>query len=261
MAEPRLQWGYRASQKHRFSGFVGLVGHTPISQVFLGFSDSLLERSKMVRTLAITGQYEVQLSDKTILTATLFGNFNRKAPVVIDEINYLSADYLFVAGGDYTGRGRSMGGALSCSQDWKNGFYWKNTLSLFKAEVGVPQPVGSSIIHWTKSPFDYGYVFSGLAGKEWLKQKRTKTRALGANLQVIAHGGENFAVAEVSDYRKKPYFRVDTRLYWKINKKRRTATLSLDIQNISNAKNAAWTEYDYYQQKNVDKYGTDTSPS
>ncbi|GAB2774192.1 carboxypeptidase-like regulatory domain-containing protein [Rhabdobacter roseus] len=52
----------------------------------------------------------------------------------------------------------------------------------------------------------------------------------------------------------KDYFRPDLRIYWKKNKSTYNRTLSLDLQNVSNTQNEAFSYYDTYQRRVVPTY-------
>ena len=41
------------------------------------------------------------------------------------------------------------------------------------------------------------------------------------------------------------YFRTDLNVYWKVNHKRYSSTVQLDIQNLTNRENEGWRYFDY----------------
>ena len=63
-----------------------------------------------------------------------------------------------------------------------------------------------------------------------------------------------YITEQTFSHQNKDYFRTDLRLSMKINKKRTTSTLALDIQNVTNRKNIQGTYFDLESEKMVESY-------
>ncbi|MEL7124480.1 MAG: TonB-dependent receptor, partial [Bacteroidota bacterium] len=109
-----------------------------------------------------------------------------------------------------------------------------------------------------------------LFGKEWQKlSKKNKDKTLGVNLRVLRLGGFRespilltesvnnnttvFDDDQAFSIKQDDFFRIDARFYYTINKKGRSSTLSLDIQNLSSMENAAFSYFDTRQQQVIVK--------
>ncbi|WP_173021475.1 hypothetical protein [Lewinella sp. W8] len=106
--------------------------------------------------------------------------------------------------------------------------------------------------------FDLGFTGNLTLGREWRgTNRKEEERALGLNLAVTAHGGERFAAltTDASYFRGTSlagpfindgsvYLRPDLRLYKRVEGKRATTTLALDIQNVANIENDGFAYYD-----------------
>lgn len=105
--------------------------------------------------------------------------------------------------------------------------------------------------------FNGNYVLNLTTGKEFQKEKLTKTRIFGMNLRTVLAGGmrETFFEGFQPDpndpnpfnRQLKDYFRADVRFYWKWNRPNLTSTLAIDIQNVTNRKNEAFYFFDIVQ--------------
>ncbi len=111
------------------------------------------------------------------------------------------------------------------------------------------------------SPYDGRFATNLTLGKEWQAKRAT----YGVNTHVFYRGGmqevsylptgELAQIAQLGNY-----FRTDLRLYRTVQKKHHEATLSLDIQNVTNAQNEAYHYYDAFLNKSVLKYQTGLVP-
>ena len=110
--------------------------------------------------------------------------------------------------------------------------------------------------------YDLGPQLYVSAGKEWPKPKEYGVRTWGVNLSVIYNGGMTEGVIDPfnsqlrnrteyvegtrGEMRLDGYFRSDMRIYFRKDKAKRTSTISLDIQNLFNVRNAWFSNYDIY---------------
>jgi hypothetical protein len=122
---------------------------------------------------------------------------------------------------------------------------------------------------------DRGYQFTTIAGKDWSVNNNQRKR-IGINAKLVTAGGlrESPVDEALSDlqqgvvylkdqyYSKKtsPYFRMDMGISYKINRKRSTHTLMLDIQNITNYQNVESTSYNLQSRETTKEYGLGLFP-
>jgi hypothetical protein len=108
--------------------------------------------------------------------------------------------------------------------------------------------------------YNGNYIFNLTGGKEFHWDKSKKNKVLGINAHFIYRGGfretpidiENSEAAgktiyievEAFSIQQKDYFRIDLRIYYKKNKPKYTSTIALDIQNLTNNENTAFSYYD-----------------
>jgi hypothetical protein len=112
--------------------------------------------------------------------------------------------------------------------------------------------------------YDKGFVNNVAFGKEWTSRKHGD-RFLGFSISAVYRKGFNafpidltgsstknttvYTIENGLTERLPDYFRSDLRLYRTVNKKRYSATLSLDIQNVTNNQNIGFNYYDTYLKK------------
>ena len=143
------------------------------------------------------------------------------------------------------GTGRNYGLELTLEKYFSNNYYFLLTTSLFDSKYK-----GSDGIE-RNTPFNNQYVVNTLAGKEFKLGRRGNILTISWKLTVA--GGKyvipinTTASAEehrqVDDYgrafaeQQDPYFRTDLKIGYKINQRRLTHELALDLQNFTNNKN------------------------
>ena len=104
-----------------------------------------------------------------------------------------------------------------------------------------------------------------MGGKEWEKNKGDRIRTWGVSARVNYRGGLRYTpflpprrgfpmLGEPYSAQFDPFFRVDLRVYLKTDRKGRTGMWALDLQNATNAQNAAYVYYDQRMQEVVTKY-------
>jgi hypothetical protein len=116
--------------------------------------------------------------------------------------------------------------------------------------------------------FDGKYSVNVMYGREWVKTKKQSQRSFGVSSRILYLGGlrespiipTQLAPGTIYDPEKifedklKDYFRLDLRLSWRKNKRSYTRTIAIDIQNLLNAQNEAYTYYDHVKQKVTTQY-------
>jgi hypothetical protein len=108
--------------------------------------------------------------------------------------------------------------------------------------------------------YNGNYIFNLTGGKEFHWDNGKKNKVLGVNAHLTYRGGFretpiDIEASEISgetvyleneafSIQQPAYFKIDLRLYYKINKPKYTGTIALDIQNLTNNENVAFSYYD-----------------
>ncbi|MFN8343634.1 MAG: TonB-dependent receptor [Spirosomataceae bacterium] len=159
------------------------------------------------------------------------------------------------------GTGKNYGIEATYQQYLGKDFYALITGSLYNSTYKGQDGVERS------TRFNGNHTFSFAGGKEFHKRPN---RTFGVNLRVLWLGGyrdspidaeasrssgqTSYKVNELYTIKMKDYFRPDVRLFWKRNKQGYTRTWSVDIQNVSNTQNEAYSYYDILLRQVVKQY-------
>lgn len=209
--------------------------------------------------LAVGGFYQKFL--KFPITSVLFGT---SSP--LDGNEFMATNFTSTFGDAYLG-----GLEASLSRPFSNGYFYEINASVFDAKQEI-RP-GDFIT----TRFNSRWTTNFLTGKDWQKTFENGTaRTLGINLRIHTRGGfwetpidktqsqaqktTIFETGSENSLRLPTYFRSDLRLFWKKNKKNRTGTLALDVQNVTNRLNVAWHYYDPFLEEIVAKTGLGLVP-
>ncbi|HMZ99809.1 MAG TPA: TonB-dependent receptor, partial [Ferruginibacter sp.] len=154
------------------------------------------------------------------------------------------------------GKGTNYGIDLSVEKPFSHNFYFLFTSSLFRSTYTTYS--GKEF----NTRYARNYQVNLVAGKEW---KPKKNQILGVNARILASGSlrespidldlskQQGEAVYVKDqyYTKKgdPYYRFDIGISYKINSRRVTQSIMLDIQNITNHQNLFYSYYDNDRQK------------
>lgn len=149
------------------------------------------------------------------------------------------------------GSGRNYGIELTIERPFANGFYVTTTASVFNSLYK-----GSDKIE-RNTAFNNNYVINILGGKEW---RVGKSNAICIDGKLTAAGGKRYteidlpasiaahgAICDNSNaFAKKftNYFRTDIKVTYKMNGRKVMQELYLDVQNITNMKNALRQGFD-----------------
>ena len=157
------------------------------------------------------------------------------------------------------GEGLNYGLELSYQRHLADDYYFLLNGSLFDSQYTDQHGIKRD------TRFNSQYVFNLTAGKEWIYTKKSRKRIFGINARLNYHGGfRDTPIDEIQSaiegqtvYQEeqafsinpKDYFKLDLRISLKNNKRKFSSTLALDIQNVSNQQNIAYTYFD--TQKNA----------
>lgn len=156
------------------------------------------------------------------------------------------------------GTGENYGIEFTWEKFYSKGYYFLVTSSLFDSKYK-----GSDGIE-RNTAFNGNFAVNALAGKEWtIKGKNV----LGFNVRTIYAGGKRFLPVDFEEsqlknqteydtdhafeQRQKDYFRTDIKVSYRINKKKVTHEIALDIDNVFNVQNV-WQQF-YDAQANTVK--------
>ncbi|HEX2536142.1 MAG TPA: TonB-dependent receptor, partial [Chitinophagaceae bacterium] len=166
------------------------------------------------------------------------------------------------------GKGRNYGAELSLEKYLSQQFYYTLSTSLYQSKYTAADGMERN------TRFNGNFINTVILGKDFTRKGGLRT--FGINGKLIHAGGyrttpidrEQSAEKGYAVYREKEayslqnpaYFRADLRLSCAWNRKGRTNTLSLDIQNLTNRQNIFSQGYDAQNQTLVNNYQTGLIP-
>ncbi|TDB64566.1 TonB-dependent receptor [Arundinibacter roseus] len=277
--EPRAAVHFQASPRQSISFSYGLHSQLQQPQVYLAVKNSNTQANDRPNRLLsptrahhFVAGYQQNLSKGGILKIETYLQNIFDVPVVtlspvlsyrvLPSFSTLNLVENFVDQKlENAGTGRNYGVEVSYQKYLTKGYYVLISGSLYNSTyVG-----GDGIRRSTR--YNGGHTFSFTGGKEII----TKKQAIwGFNTRILWLGGfrdtpidletsqaEQTTVYSVKDaftVKMKDYFRPDLRIYWKKNHAKYNRTLALDIQNVSNTENEAFSYYDILQRQLVPRY-------
>jgi hypothetical protein len=267
--EPRVGASYKLASRQKLSLGVGL--HSQVAPFRIYFEeavDPLGNRSRLNENLGMTRAWHFVLShdfsigkNKRLKTEVYYQHLF-DVPVdgaIIDAYSLLNqgADFgiLFRDQMVNTGTGENYGLEITFEQFLTEGFYYLNTLSLFRSFY-----TGSNGLRFPTA-FDSRFAFNSLIGKEFYFRVKTAQKpgkkvtknSLTTDLRIMANGGRRhtpvhveqsrlegrtvYDVSRTNSLQYAPYARVDFRVAFKSQGNRVSQEWGIDIQNVFNRKN------------------------
>ena len=278
--EPRISFRYSATGRTAFTASYGLHSQLQLPQTYLSLFNSDAQLNLFPnKKLGFTKAHHYVLGWEQQLTAlpkqsslkieayyqSLFNVPIAQANSQIAGTNSFSALNLIEGftnvGLENKGTGRNYGVEATYQQFLSKDFYALLTASLYnstyKGQDGIER----------NTRFNGNHTFSLAAGKEFHKRVN---RTFGVNVRVLWLGGYRdtpidadasklagrtiYKASELYTIKVKDYFRPDVRIFWKRNKPNYTRTWSIDIQNLTNTENEAYSYYDTYQRQIVQQF-------
>lgn len=151
------------------------------------------------------------------------------------------------------GTGQNYGIDLSLERPFSSNYYVMATASFYKSTY--TDYLGDQY----NTLFNRGYQINVLGGKEFLLGKSGR-KILGANGKLLYSGGLRESPIDINSsiqaketvlvpkqyftQQSTPYFRFDIGLYYKINNKKATHTIQLEVQNVTNRENYYYSYFD-----------------
>jgi hypothetical protein len=262
--EPRLGLKYEINKKQSLSFGAGL--HSQVQPLYVYFATANLGGGKVKETnrnLDFTKAahavlaYDVNLFNSIRIKTELYYQYLYNIPVK-SRRDYFSTINL---GADFespnidslvnNGTGQNYGFELTLEKFYSKGYYFLLTTSLFESKY-----IGSDDVQ-RNTAFNGNYVINALVGKEFkIKEKHT----LALDLKITYAGGKRYVPIDIEKsilYQREikngsvayeaqydPYFRIDVKPSYKLNTKRFTHELSVDIQNVTKHNNIFQQQYD-----------------
>ena len=264
--EPRLGLKYTINEKEKVGLGVGLHSQiqSPYLYYYLGNTDltsSVIEpvnidNIDLIKSAHFVASYDRVLGKVGRLKAETYFQWLYDLPVGADGGSFS----LINAGSGFSrlfpdelttgGNGRNYGLELTLERFFSGGYYFLVTGSLFDAKYRTLDET------WRNTSFNGRYAANGLFAKEWIFKEKNSLN-LGVKTTFVGGGwyGEVdetesriqqqvvYTDASVNTLRFAPYMRQDIRLAYKINSKRLTHELAIDIVNIFNRQNILTLTY------------------
>lgn len=198
--------------------------------------------------------YEQKLPAKHLLKSELYYQKLYNAPVETDPQSIyttINEETGFITDSLINnGRGRNYGLEISLERSFSNNIYYLINGSFFRSTFAVEEQM-------LNTAYNSNYSIHLLSGKEF-EMGRQHNR-IGVNIKMTQTGGRRYipidlekSIAEkrqvykwdeAFDHQMSNYFRMDFQLVYKINRPRYSLEWRLDIQNLTNRRNAGWYYY------------------
>lgn len=265
--EPRLAMEWRTGQRSAITAAFGLHSKKEHLAAYV-FEGTLIDGAtrtankdlELTKSLHTVLGYDLNLSKNLRLKAELYYQYLFDVPIetLLGSTNsILNAtdiwDIIFIENSGNGGTGRNYGLDLTLERFFYSGYYFLFTGSLYDSRY-TPQ---NGVQYNTR--YNGKYQLHLLAGKEF-KLGQTKKNILGLNGKFILAGGNrytpidlpaSFEKGEAVYFEDQPYtvkagdyWRFDLGLSYKINRRRLTHTILLDIQNVTGRLNVYSQYYD-----------------
>lgn len=226
----------------------------------------------LTKSFHLVGGYETALPGKLRLKAEAYYQHLYNVPVESDStsgfsmINALDIYSLLDTKKPLVsqGTGNNYGIDISLEKPLSQGYYVLVTGSVFHATYTTYS--GATF----NSRFDRGYQANLIGGKEF-KLMQSGRKIIGLNGKVLISGGTKETPIDLAasrtagktvsvpgsyfTHQAPMYFRADASIYYKINNRKATHTILLDVQNIMNRENYYFSYYDKGEIKKVNQLG------
>ncbi len=206
---------------------------------------------ELTKALHYVLSYDRSLTDYLRLKLEGYYQLLYNVPVSTDINNTFS---ILNSEGGYTsdplannGKGKNYGVELTFEQFLHHDFYFLLSSSVYDSKYKATNG------KWFNTRFNGNFATTFTAGKEFKTGSGFKNRIIGVNIKTIYAGGLRntpididaskakgetvYRDAEAFSLQAKDYFRTDVKFSLKRNRLKSTVTWSVDIQNVSNAKN------------------------
>jgi len=264
--EPRLGLKYVINEKEKIG--LGLGLHSQIQSPYLYYYNGITEPTSsiiqpnnidnigLVKSAHFVASYDRMLGKVGRLKAETYFQWLYDLPVGADGSSFS----LINSGSGFSrlfpdeltkgGNGRNYGIELTLERFFSGGYYFLLTGSLFDAKYRTLENV------WRNTSFNGRYAANGLFAKEWVFKEKN---SLNLGLKTTFVGGGWYGEVDKEESKKQqevvyrdesvntlrfaPYMRQDIRLAYKINSKKLTHEIAIDIVNIFDRRNILTLTY------------------
>jgi hypothetical protein len=265
LVEPRTSFHFQMNKDHSLQLVSGLYSQSNAPRVY-HITDQLLNTNvRNIKSWQNVLNYTYRTKNIEWRTEAFY-QFLYDVPIADAEIGFNFSvlnglDGVDVLALESEGEGRNIGIETSIRKtpDYY-GWLWGTNATVYKSQYRTNSD------EWLNTRFDGSYIFNALVGKEWTR-KRMQTfgiharanylggfRATPIDLSASRDAGQTvFDESDAFTIKQDDYFRVDFSIYRKVERKKYTSTLSLDIQNVFNQKNEAFRFYDSFLDRVVQR--------
>ena len=222
------------------------LGMTRSEDFVLGYDRKLNER------LSLHAEAYVQLLSNVLVETNMLGS-----QVLGNLVNAWDDLSFFTVRN--SGVATNQGIELTVNHTLATGYFYTANATVYDSRYELANGESKD----TRWNGNYGGNLMG--GKEWEKNKGDRIRTWGVSARMNYRGGLRYtpylsarrgfvSLGEPYSAQFDPFFRLDLRVYLKTDRKGRTGMWALDLQNATNAENAAYVYYDQRMQEVVTKY-------
>ncbi len=282
--EPRtaLKWQY--NPKESISAAVG-IHSKPEHIAFYLVEETIGNQARktpnknleIVKSMHAVLGYDRKLGEHMRLKAELYYQYLYDVPVDADSSSIGSIvnvaeiwDILGPGDANNNGTARNYGLDLTIEKFFNKGYYFMFTGSLFDSKYKAQNG------KFYNTRYNSNYQLNLLGGKEF-KVGKNKNSTFGMNGKILFAGGNRITPidleasilegetvwkeAQFLEGQAPAYFRFDIGLSYKINKKRMTHTIGIDVQNVTNNLNVDFSIFNPDTNQIMDYYQTGLFPN
>lgn len=250
VVEPRIGMEWQMAPKHTLSAGYGIHSRRmPLNQYFIkvGNTTPNTEVDLMQATHYILG-YDWRIIKNGHLKIEVYYQDLNKVAIVNDPQftgSYLNGEFLNAALTD-AGEGRNYGLEITFEKFFSDQYYFLTTTSLYDTQYRALDN------KWYNSAYNYNYTFNVVGGKEFTVGKK-QNNTVGVNGKILLNGGKRATPIDRDVFDQTGeivldqglrntleldnYFRLDTSIYYRLNRPKVAHRISLDIQNATNREN------------------------
>lgn len=256
--EPRMSLQYIINPQQSLA--LGYGVHSQIQNPYVNYVQTKTSNGEMIETNLDLGftkshhyalTYDWNMSSSVRLKAEAYYQHLTDVPVERNSSSYAAIN----TGASFAppnvdslvnqGTGRNYGIELTLERFFNKGYYYLVTGSLFDSNYE-----GSDGIE-RNTAFNTQYVLNVLGGKEWKLNSGSKFFSVNLKLTTIGgkyltpidyelsqlYGRTVYKESEAYSEKQDPYFRADLKLSYRIEYRKSTLEIALDLQNVTNNKN------------------------
>lgn len=257
--EPRLGLNWQVTPDQQWSLAAGSYSRLESLAYYFGKSTTAADKQspnlEPTKSAQVVLGYEKMFSGRLKFKTEVYYQHLYDVPVSTDPANNFSllnvSDNSAIGSADYTslinkGTGKNYGIEFSLEKSLSKGYYFIATTSLFDSKFKALS--GQEF----NTAFNTRYVVNLVTGKEWAVGQGKKN-LLGLNGKVIYAGGRRYSPINLSESLRldeqvidqsqtniltaDPYIRLDFSASYRINSKKASHYILLDIQNLLNKEN------------------------